>query len=115
MTENIVGVLIGGGIGLLSTLITLVVTGYNDRTRRRLKYKERQAVRIAKTTIALYDVENLLLDRLVALNEGAKPTLKTQYRNQVAGDGASTRMVRRSEINRLLEFSNEETPNEEES
>lgn len=107
MNENIVGVLIGGGIGLLSTLITLMVTGYNDRTRRRLKHKERQAVRIARTTVTLYDVENLLLDRLVALHEGAKPILKTQYRNQVAGDGATTRMIPRNEINRLLEFSKE--------
>jgi len=56
MNENIVGVLIGGGIGLLSTLITLIVTGYNDRTRRRLKYKERQVRRLASTTITLYEV-----------------------------------------------------------
>ena len=105
MNENIVGVLIGGGLGLLSTLITLIVTGYNDRTRRRLKYKERQVGRLANTTITLYEVESILLDRLVALGEGAKPPLKTQYRNQVAGDGATTRMVPRNEVLKVLEFS----------
>lgn len=105
MTENITGVLIGGGIGLLSTLITLIVTGYNDRTRRRLRYKEKQAARIVKTTLTLYETENLLLDRLVALGEGAKPTLKTHYRSQADGDGATARMVPKGEIRRLLEFS----------
>jgi len=90
MNENIVGVLIGGGIGLLSTLITLIVTGYNDRTRRRLKYKERQVGRIA-------------------LNEGAKPTLKTYYRNQAGDEGATSRMVPRNEVLKALELSKDMT------
>lgn len=113
MNENIVGVLLGGGIGLLSTLITLIVTGYNDRTRRRLKHKERQAARIAKTTVVLYDVESLLLDRLVALNEGAKQPLKIQYRKQAAGDGATSRMIPRNEVLELIEFTKDITTNGE--
>ncbi len=115
MSENIVAVVIGGGIGLLSTLITLVVTGYNDRTRRKLRYKEKQVARLGKTTLALYETENLLLDRLVALGEGAKPTLKSHYRNQADGDGASTRMIPKGEIRRLLEYSKDIATQGEES
>jgi hypothetical protein len=115
MSENIVAVVIGGGIGLLSTLITLVVTGYNDRTRRKLRYKEKQVARLGKTTLALYETENLLLDRLVVHGEGTKQILKTQYRNRADGDGATTRMVPKGEIRRLLEFSKDITTQGEES
>jgi len=113
MNDNIVGVLLGGGIGLLSTLITLIVTGYNDRTRRRLKYKEQQVQRLARTTLVLYEVENLLLQRLVEVGDGAKPTLKIKFRNEAGGDGVSATMIPKNELNRVLEFTKDITTNRE--
>ncbi len=113
MNDNIVGVLLGGGIGLVSTLITLIVTGYNDRTRRRLKYKEQQVQRLARTTLVLYEVEDILLERLAEVGEGAKHALKIKYRSQAAGDGGSATMIPKSELNRVLEFTKDITTNGE--
>ncbi len=101
LSDSVIGVLIGGGISLLGTSISLLFTQRTARIRHELGIRNNQVRYLVDTVEILYGAEDVLLKRLEEKGAGAAQTIKTEVRDLVGGEGATTRMKPLGEVRRL--------------
>jgi hypothetical protein len=102
MSETILAVLVGGILGIFSTVITLLAQARTEQHKQREASMRDQIGKLSKSVEILLDVEDALLDRLRIHESIAKRTLKKDIRDSVGGEGISNFVINKSTLMRII-------------